>query len=183
MTGVQTCALPIFSSGSPLTVGSSISSWTDNAGNTPVIVGDFPKSTGKVTKVANGVVYFDGLQQVADPAGAGVTTLQSTQGSYSNFAIADSQGKILLVNPAPGQLGTLGQRWIEGPRSIGLDMNLIKRLKISERNEFEIRLDAINILNHPNFGNPNVGINSTNFGRITTATGSRTFVVNARVNF
>jgi hypothetical protein len=171
------------SSGSPLTIAASTSSLTDNTGNTPVVLGDFPKSTGKVTRVANGVIYLDGLQQVTDPGGSGVTALQGTPGSYSNRAIADSQGRLLLVNPTPGKLGTLGQRWIEGPGNIGLDMNLIKRVRIDERKEFEVRLDAINILNHPNFGNPALEINATTFGRITTASGSRTFVVNARVNF
>src|SRR5262249_18459604 len=147
------------------------------------IAGDFPKSTGKVTKIASGVIYFDGLTQVQDPGVAGVTTLQSTQGSFSNFAIADAQGRVLLVNPPPGQLGTMSKSWIEGPRRVTLDMDLIKRVKITERKEFELRVDAINILNHPNFGNPNVSIDSTNFGRITSATGSRTFVANLRVNF
>jgi hypothetical protein len=46
-----------------------------------------------------------------------------------------------------------------------------------------LRLDAINVLNRPNFGNPNVNINSTSFGRITAATGSRAFTINTRVSF
>lgn len=33
------------------------------------------------------------------------------------------------------------------------------------------------------FGSPILNINSTSFGRITTASGSRRFVVNARLNF
>jgi len=62
-------------------------------------------------------------------------------------------------------------------------MNLIKRIRIDETKEFEVRVDAINVLNHSNWGNPNVDINSTNFGRITTKTGNRTFTLNARLNF
>ena len=62
-------------------------------------------------------------------------------------------------------------------------MNLIKRVKISETKEFEIRVDAINVLNTPQWGNPNLNIDNTNFGRITTATGNRRFVMNARLNF
>jgi hypothetical protein len=39
-------------------------------------------------------------------------------------------------------------------------------------------------LNHPNFGTPNTSINGVNtFGRITSALGSRSFVINTRVNF
>jgi len=118
-----------------------------------------------------------------DPARAGVTPLQTTQTGFSNRAIADGQGNLMLVNQAPGQLGTLGQRWIEGPGFVGFDANLIKRVRIDERKEFEFRLDAINVLNRPNFGVPQLDINNTSFGRITTATGARSFIVNARVSF
>ena len=62
-------------------------------------------------------------------------------------------------------------------------MNLIKRVRISERREFELRIDAVNVLNHPNFGSPNLNINNLSFGRITSATGNRRFVTSLRLNF
>ena len=65
-------------------------------------------------------------------------------------------------------------------------MNLVKRFKLhGETTNFEFRLDAINILNHPNFGNPTTTINGNNtFGRITTTIGGgRSFIVNTRVSF
>jgi hypothetical protein len=63
-------------------------------------------------------------------------------------------------------------------------VNLIKRFQIDENKEFEFRMDVINVLNHPNFGNPSTNINGNNtFGRITTATGARSFVLNTRINF
>ena len=178
------------SSGTPLNITAPVSTFalstTGTPFNTPNIVGDFAKSLGKVTKVANGVIYFDGLQQVTDPARANVTAAQGLQSQFSNRAITDAQGNFLLVNPQPGQVGNLGLKWIEGPGSIGLDMNLVKRVRLSETREFEFRMDAVNLLNHPNFGNlvaNSLNINNTNFGRITTATGSRSFVINGRLNF
>ena len=179
----QLGAIFSMTSGAPLNINAPTSSFTDLTNGTPNIVGDFPKSMGKVTKVASGVVYFDGLGQIPDPGRGNVTTLQSTQASFSNRAITDSQGRVLLVNPEPGTLGNLGLRWIEGPATIGLNMNLIKHVRIDETKDFEIRVDAINALNRPNFAAPNLNINSTSFGRITSATGSRTFTINARVNF
>src|SRR5262249_8130265 len=119
-------------SGAPLTITAPVSTFTQNTGNTPVILADFPKNSGKVTPVANGAIYFPGLQQIPDPAGNSVTTAQGLQSQFSNFAIADAQGKIILANPAPGQLGTLGRAWIEGPSHIGFDVDLVKRVKISE---------------------------------------------------
>ena len=77
----------------------------------------------------------------------------------------------------------MGLRYLEGPALIRFDVNLIKRVRIAETKEFEFRIDAINILNRPNFGNPTSDINSANFGRITTASGERSFVLNGRLNF
>jgi hypothetical protein len=182
-------------SGAPLTINASTSSFTQNTGNTPVLLGDFPKSIGKVTPLTNGATYFAGLHQIADPAKAGVTTAQGLQNQFSNLAIADAQGNIVLANPAPGQLGTLGQRWIEGPSHVGFDANLVKRVRIKETKEFEVRIDAINVLNTPRWLDPVTDINSPNFGRLTasdpngsfqqsdTVTGARTFTLSMRVNF
>ncbi len=184
-------------SGAPLSLYAPVSTiWQSTASMTPDVVAEFPKSSGKVTKVANGVIFFPGMQQVADPAAASVTALNALSGAFSNKAITDAQGRSILVNPAPGKVGTLGQKWIQGPSLLGFDMNLVKRLKIAENKEFEFRVDAINVLNHPNFGTPNLNINSTGtgtatgvngtnvaFGRITSAGGNRRFIINARVNF
>ncbi len=171
-------------SGAPLTISAPISTiWQTTTNATPNIVGEFPKNIGELTKLANGVTYFPGTQQINDPSGAAVSALNGLSGSFSNRAITDSQGQLLLVNPAPGQVGTLGRYTIEGPGLLGFDVNLIKRVRITETKEFELRVDSVNVLNRPNFGNPNVNINNTSFGRITTAGGNRRFVINARLNF
>jgi Carboxypeptidase regulatory-like domain len=150
----------------------------------PNVVGALPKDMGKVTKIGNGVVYFNGFTQITDPGLANVTTLNGLSTAYSNKAIVAPNGQVVLVNPQPGEVGSLGLTTIKGPSSLGFDMNLIKRFNIDEHRQFEFRLDAINVLNHPNFGTPNTNINGVNtFGRITTATGSRRFVINTRINF
>jgi hypothetical protein len=179
----QLGAIFSMNSGQPLTITAAGSTIHQFTGNTPVVTGDFPKSSSQATRVTNGVLYFDGLRQITDPARANVTTSQATQGSFNKLAITDAQGNLILANPHPGQLDTLGLSWIEGPGSINLDMNLVKRIRLAETREFEIRFDALNVLNRPNFGNPQVNINNLNFGRITSASASRSFVLNARVNF
>ncbi len=172
-----------FATGQPLTITASSSSFSENTSMTPNIVGAFPKTVGKVTKLATGVTYFGDFKQVTDPGGSVVTTLQSTNTSFSNKALADAAGNLLLVNPDPGTIGNLGLQWIKGPSSLGLDMDLIKQVQISESKNLEFRLDAINILNHPIFGSPTLDINSTSFGRITSASGARSFTLNTRFNF
>ena len=157
-----------------------------NTSNFPDLVGPLPKSTGKVTFTARpgGITYFDGFTRVPDPGRAGITTAQNLQAANTQSAIADPQGRLVLTNPGIGKIGTLGQNWIEGPSQISFDANLVKRIRIGEAKEFEIRMDAINVLNHPNFGNPTMDMNSVNFGVIALpTTGNRTFTFNARVNF
>jgi hypothetical protein len=173
-----------FTSGSPLSITAPVSSiWQTTSGATPMLVGNFPKSSGQVTKRSNGVVYFSGFQQITDPGAAGVTATNSLNTRYTNFAITDAQGNPVLVNPQPGQVGTLGRNVIQGPGRFTLDADLIKRIRISESKSFEVRMDATNILNHANFGAPTVNIDSTTFGQITSASAARRFILSARINF
>ena len=164
-----------------------------NVSAQPNIVGSLPKDLGQITKLPGSVNYFNGYTQATDPGFAVVspscapstTVCNGLVSGYSNKAIVDPNGKIVLVNPQPGELGTLGYGSLKGPRNLSFDMNIVKRFNITETKSFEFRLDAINILNHPNFSNPNTNINGVGtFGRITTTLGSaRRFVLNTRINF
>ena len=186
-----------WTSGAPTSITATSSTFTQATGNMPIILGSFPKNIGKITTDSGGGTYFPGFTQRADPARDSVTTLQSLQQQFSNQAIVDSQGRFVLVNPAPGQLGTLGQQWIEGPSRIGLDVNLVKRVRLDETKSFEIRVDVINLLNTPrwNFVTGATDINNLNFGRMSaadptgsfaqadTVTAARRFTLNARFSF
>jgi hypothetical protein len=91
---------------------------------------------------------------------------------------------LIAVNPAPGTIGGMSPSYLEGPGQVRFDMDVIKRIRIGERKEFEFRVDAIDLLNRPNFANPDADINSPTFGRITaTNSGNRIIVLNARINF
>jgi hypothetical protein len=173
-----------YSTGQPLTITAPVSTvWQTTTAATPMALAPLPDTTAKVTYVSNGVTYFPGLKQIQDPSAAVVTALNNTRQSFNNLAIADSNDRLLLVNPGPGQAGTLGRNTVVGPASVGFDVDLIKRIRLTESKNVEVRVDAVNVLNHPNFGNPAVNMNATTFGRITTATGARRFTFNARLNF
>ena len=195
-----------WSSGAPITLTASNAelTWTPTpqtvniarTPNTPNILGNFPKSVGKLTYAATGAYYFDGFTQVTDPFVNNVTTLQTLQSSFSSKALVDANGNIILANPRPGTVGTLGRSWIEGPTHANLDVNLVKRIRIAERKEFEIRVDAVNVMNNPrwSFVAGAADINNVNFGRLTAAdpTGgnqadnqvaNRRFTFTARLNF
>ena len=152
------------------------------------IVGPMPRSVGSVSKLAHSVNYFNGYSVVTDPGFSQVcpSTIAACAvlvPGYTNKALQAPNGQIVLQNPQPGGIGTLGWNTVRGPGSLNFDMDLIKRFKIRESTEFEFRLDAISILNHPNFGTPTMTLNSTSLGNITSASGSRSFIVNTRVNF
>ena len=152
--------------------------------NTADLVGKLPKGIGQVEK-GNGVVqYFSSLsvKSAPPPNFGGDPSLPSR---FTNQVVVDSSGNIVLKNPEPGTTGNtpINMPGITGPASLGLDMALSKKVRIGENRSFTFRTDAINILNRPIWGNPNLNINSTTFGRITTATGNRTITFNARIDF
>jgi len=67
-------------------------------------------------------------------------------------------------------LGTLGRNSIVGPGFTDVDLSLIKNTKLTERLNLQFRADAFDLLNHPNYGQPNrvlSSLTSTTFGTIT----------------
>ena len=136
-----------------------------------------------VDKVGSGVTYFGTLHQVADPSIANITTANNIRGQSTLFAMANSSGQIVLENPLPGQLGGLGFGSLRGPGLFNLDLNLIKRIQLTEKVLLQLQADALSATNTPQFGAPNTSIDSPSFGTITTATGSRVVVLKARITF
>jgi hypothetical protein len=138
---------------------------------TPDIVGPFDVKSAKVefTGGPSGSYFSrDGLTQVRDPQCNTVTTVQNLRNACTLQAIADaSTGQILLQNPLPGKRGTLGQRVVEGPGSWRFDASLSKSFRITESKSIQVRMDAQNVLNHPNPAAPNLDINNVSFGLIT----------------
>jgi hypothetical protein len=107
----------------------------------------------------------------------------------------------------PAQRGTAGGRWfdvssyapetgarfgsggrnnIRGPGFFETDLSIFRRFSITEQVKFEIRAEALNATNHPNFANPAADITGANFGFITSTYGtnqSRQWRFGARVSF
>jgi hypothetical protein len=61
-----------------------------------------------------------------------------------------------------------------GPHFFDIDMTLLKNFKLREKSNLAIGAQAFNVLNHPNFGNPDSALGSPTFGLISTMSGSPT---------
>src|SRR5205814_818434 len=116
---------------------------------------------------------------------ASITSQQTLNTKSTMLAIADAQGRPLLVNPTAGTLGNLGFNFLSGPGSWNLDLNILKRIHVTERWQAELRIDALNAPNNSQFANPTADINNINFGRITGVLpgSARVVVANLRVSF
>ena len=91
---------------------------------------------------------------------------------------------IALQNPQPGKRGTLGQSTVIGLGGYRFDANLSKTFQVMDAACLQLRLDALNILNHPQPGAPSFAVNSTvPWGQITTKTGGRLFQGQLRLTF
>jgi hypothetical protein len=174
-------------SGDPLSFTSTLNTIAfASSVNTADLVGSIPKGIGGVRKESGFVDYFhNSLSTSAAPMPnfGGDTSLP---GRFSNQVVSDRAGNIVLQNPMPGKTGNtaVGFPSLRGPGMLNLDMALSKRIRIGENNRmFTMRLDAVGFLNRPIWADPTTDINSTAFGRITTASGSRVVTLNARVDF
>ena len=85
--------------------------------------------------------------------------------------------------PAPGTLGNSMRNMIRGPGQIGLDMSLSKQIPIRDVQGLDIRMDATNLFNHPNFTSIDTNLNSLTYGQVTGVGGMRKISLTARYRF
>jgi outer membrane receptor protein involved in Fe transport len=89
---------------------------------------------------------------------------EKTLASYLNPAA--------FAYPAPGMLGNEPNRGIEGPGFWTVDMSLARLLPFGNTRTLELRVEAFNLLNNFNWGNPGTNLDAGTFGRITSQAGS-----------
>ena len=75
--------------------------------------------------------------------------------------------------PAPYTFGNVGRNLgnVYGPGEENLDFSVYKDISIKERLRLQIRAEAFNLLNHPNFGQPTGNISDPQFGVSTKLLG------------
>ena len=158
-------------SGAPLTITGNNSLY---ANGRPDLVGPFPTRDGAVTfngtPAATGAYWTPGAF-ATDKDPQCFTIAASLQSLCTLNAIKDAgTGQILLQNPAPGAFPTMGRGVIIGPGRRRFDANISKAFKLGESKTLQFRLDATNVLNHPEPNLPGLNITgnaATNLGLIS----------------
>jgi hypothetical protein len=122
----------------------------------------------------------------SNTSGTGDTNVSDTPNLNPNF-----KGPVILGKPdhwydpqafsipTQGTFGNVGRGSFRGPGLVNFDTSFFKKISINERVNLQLRTEAFNLLNHPNFGFPTLvafssGSPSPTAGQITaTSTYSR----------
>lgn len=161
-------AIGVWSTSPPFYISSGRATFTSStANNGAQLVGisfeEFKKNVG-LFKTPAGVFFIN-------PAILDITLDKKNK-------VATSQLKPgLMTAPSPGTFGNFPVNSLNGPNYFNFDLSVTKRIPLAERVRFEIKVTAINVLNHPNFVFGNQNFDSTTFGLITTQRGDRKSVV------
>jgi hypothetical protein len=93
--------------------------------------------------------------------------------------------KAAYATPTAGFFGTLQRGSFIGPGVTNLDASLHKTflMPYNERHHLDIRFEAFNALNHPNWNTPTVSLSSSTFGRITGTGSMRQLQLAAKYQF
>jgi len=84
------------------------------------------------------------------------------------------------VFPGDGRLGNAARTTGFGPGFFGVDVSLLKDFRFSESRFLQLRGEAFNLANRPNFGLPNGSRGNANFGRIASSQDGRVIQIGLR---
>ena len=89
-----------------------------------------------------------------------------------------------FAQPAIGFDGTAARSIVEGPGYKNVDLGVFRDIRLMGRAVFQFRLEATNVFNIVNLGNPGVTVNAPSlFGKIRSARDMRRIQLGARVSF
>jgi hypothetical protein len=161
VAGYQLSTIFQYQTGNPVNLTYANSNYTGLTGSSAVIRPNLvgPIVTKKAQAAATTNVGF--IQSTVCAIGP---TLAVPAGcSFQNPATVNSAGVFTYTG-----LGTMSRNMIFGPGFADLDLSGGKDTKITEFLTFKLRVDAFDIFNHPNFGQPSGSTTSSSFGQISS---------------
>ena len=130
------------------------------------VAGGFNVASGRPFTVYSGFNNFSNVvQSTADCNGCSRNLGSLIQESGTNFWFSQD-ARSRFSNPAAGSVGNTGRNFFIAPPQLTLDTSLSKKFRFNERWSFDLRVDAKNLTNTPNFGLPTATQNAATFGRI-----------------
>ncbi len=91
---------------------------------------------------------------------------QSTDAAFACLTQAEFAGTA-VSNVPQADFGNIARNGFRGPRYFDTDLSIKKTFRITENGlAFTLGANAYNILNHPNFGNPDSVVTSSTFGTV-----------------
>ncbi len=84
---------------------------------------------------------------------------------------------------AAGTYGNISRNSFRGPKDFQLDAQLSRTFMFREQLGMDLRLEAFNMINHPNFNNPTSTLTSSTFGQISGTGDARVFQGAIKVHF
>jgi hypothetical protein len=88
-----------------------------------------------------------------------------------------------FVAPPLGQYGDARRNSIEGPGQLLFDMAMTKVIPLKESRNLELRVQASNVFNRPQFTTIDTVVNSPTFGQVIGVGAMRTILMTARFRF
>jgi hypothetical protein len=135
---------------------------------------DYPNYVG-----SNGVPIQDPRSSSATFTNTVTSTTGSPAGPYPNYWFNPN----LFAHAPYGTIGNVGRDVVHGPGINNTDFGLYKRFHFTEQRAVELRFETYNLFNHTQFNSPGSNLNSTLFGRITSAASGRTIQLGAKIYF
>jgi hypothetical protein len=68
---------------------------------------------------------------------------------------------------AVNRFGNLGRNVVIGPSFINTDLSVMKTFTMAGGTRMQLRADAFDVFNHPNFGSPDNVVGTPTFGKIS----------------
>jgi hypothetical protein len=118
--------------------------------------------SGDWLTITTGVTGFNGLADRVDQVSDDVYGAK-TLDSYLNRAA--------FAQPAPGTFGNIPRNSIKGPAFWKADLALSRLFPVGATQKLEARLEAFNLFNTFNWGNPSTNLSAGTFGRIQSMAG------------
>jgi len=87
---------------------------------------------------------------------------------YGDKTLQSYLNRAAFAEPAPGAFGNHVRNSIAGPGRWNTDLALSRLVSVAGSRTLEFRLEAFNLTNHFNWGNPQTNFLTGTFGRITT---------------